>query len=529
MDANHTEQVVTTTSGRVRGHERNGMLEFLGIPYAETPVGPLRFKRAVAKTPWTDVFDAKEYGPAPIQYNGGHVMGDENCLTVNVQRPAGLIAGNEKLPVFIWIYGGGYNTGYSSDEMYRGDSFVKDGILFFSFNYRTNILGFYDFTTYPGCEDFDSNCGLSDQILAINWIHDNVEAFGGDPERITIAGESAGGASTVNMLVCPGVKGCFQQAIIESSLPNCVTTHEGARRNIDLFLEGMHWSEKDMAEHLRRDDPHLFLFGHEYVTAIHQYRNPGCFLPGPVQDDLLPVRPIDALRAGAAKDIRVIIGTNMHEGTMFVHPENTGFPNNWTMVAQMMEKNGNADGLPGIIGFYHKAGRDYFSFFKDESSVSLSSSVPPLRGDARQIGGDSFIRFATDYAFEMPAIKVAMAQKMYTDNIWMYRFELVTKAGQETGWKASHAFELPAVFDKPDHPFTHFAFDGEPQEVFDNIVRDMHGDWVRFIKTGDPNPEWARFEGADSPVRIYDRTTRTEQLNRSHLMAIWGDMRFYEN
>lgn len=515
------EHIVETTSGKVQGYERSGMIEYLGIPYAEPPVGALRFKRSVPKTPWGGVYDARDYGAPPVQYNNGKVMGDEDCLTVNVQRPLE----GDKLPVFVWIYGGGYNTGYSSDEMYRGEAFVKDGILFFSFNYRTNILGFYDFTTYPGCEDFDSNCGLSDQILALNWIHDNVEAFGGDPDRITIGGESAGGASVVNMLIVPGVKGCFQQAIAQSGLPNCVMTHRMARRNIDLFLEGMHWTEQDMAEHLRKDDPHLFLLGHEYVQAKHQYRNPGIFLPGPVQDDLLPVRPIDALRAGAAKDIKVIIGTNMHEGTMFVHPENTGFPNSWTMVAEMMERNGNADALPQIIGFYHEAGRDYFTLFKD-SAVSMASSIPPLHGDVRQFGGDAFIRFATDYAFEMPAVKVAQAQKTHTNDIWMYRYELVTKSGLETGWKASHAFELPAVFVKPDHPFSRFEFDGEAPETFENIARDMHGDWVRFMKTGDPG--WERFEGAESPVRIYDRESRTEQLDRRHLMQIWGDIRFYE-
>jgi len=515
--------IVTTASGKVQGHERDGRIDFLGIPYAEAPVGKLRFKRAVPVTPWEDVFDAAEYGPAPIQYNNGKVMGEEDCLTINIQRP---LAG-EKLPVFIWIYGGGYNTGYSSDEMYRGEAFVRDGIIFASFNYRTNILGFYDFTTYPGCEDFDSNCGLSDQILALNWIHDNIEAFGGDPDRITIGGESAGGASVVNMLACPGVKGTFQQAIIESGLPNCVMTHQTARENIDLFLEGMHWGEKDLS-HLRTDDPKLFLLGHEYVQARHQYKNPGMFLPGPVQDDLLPVRPIDAIRGGSAAGIRIIIGTNMHEGTMFVHPENTGFPNNWTMISEMMEKNAHADALTKIIGFYHEDGKDYFTLFHD-ASLSMASALPPLSGDVRQIGGDPFIRFATDYAFEMPAIKVALGAKQYSDDVWMYRYELVTKSGLETGWKASHAFELPAVFEKPDHPFSHFAFDGEDEAVFENICRDMHGDWVRFIREGDPNPDWACFTGVKSPVRIYDRVSRTEELDRSHLMEVWGDMRFYED
>ena len=516
------EHLVKTTSGTVRGCVRDGRIDYLGIPYAEAPVGPLRFKRAVPKTPWEGVFDAKAYGPSPIQYSNGRVMGEEDCLTVNVQRPLE----GERLPVFVWIYGGGYNTGYSSDEMYTGEAFARDGVLFFSFNYRTNVLGFYDFTTYPGCENFDSNCGLSDQILALNWIRENVEAFGGDPGRITIAGESAGGASVVNMLVCPGVKGCFTQAIVQSGLPNCVMTHQTARENIDLFLEGMHWTEKDLPL-LRSMDPHLFLLGHEYVQAKHQYKNPGMFLPGPVIDDLLPTRPIDALRGGAAEGVKLIIGTNMHEGTMFVHPENTGFPNSWAMIAEMMEKNGNADALPGIIGFYHRDGRDYFTLFKD-AAVSMSSAIPPLTGDVRQLGGDAFIRFATDYAFEMPAVKVATAQKQYTQDVWMYRYELVTKSGIETGWKASHAFELPFVLEKPNHPFTHFMFDGEDVALFEKMAENLHGDWVRFVKTGEPNPDWPRFEGAYSPIRIYDRETRTERLDRRHLMQIWGEDRFYE-
>ena len=373
--------------------------------------------------------------------------------------------------------------------------------------------------------------GEDDQYIQADLTFDkaiSVRKDAAEEIRITIGGESAGGASVINMLVCPGAKGCFTQAIVESGLPNCVMTHQTARENIDLFLEGMHWTEKDMAAHLRNDDPHMFLLGHEYVQAKHQYKNPGMFLPGPVIDDLLPVRPIDALRAGAAEGIRLIIGTNMHEGTMFVHPENTGFPNSWTMVAEMLEKNGNTDALPGIIGYYHEDGKDYFRIFKD-SAVSLSSSTPPLYGDERQVGGDAFIRFSTDYAFEMPAVKVAKAQAGYTKDVWMYRFELITKSGIATGWKASHAFELPAVFEKPHHPFSHFEFDGEEPEVFENISRDMHGDWVRFMKTGSPDPEWERFTGDISPVKIYDRKSRTEILDRSQLMKVWGDYRFYED
>ena len=491
------DYIATTSLGKIRGFEEDGMIKYLGIPYAEAPVGPLRLKRAVPKTPWEGIFDAKEYGNAPIQYNQGMVMGDEDCLTLNILTPPGA----DHLPVFLWIYGGGYNTGYSSDEMYRGEAFVKDGVIFASFNYRTNLMGFYDFTTYPGCEEMDSNCGLSDQILALNWIHDNIEAFGGDPDRITIGGESAGGASVVNMLACPGVKGTFSQAIIESGLPNCMMTHETARENIDLFLEGMHWTEKDLPK-LLKEDPRLLLIGHEYVTAKHQYKNPGMFLPGPVQDDLMPVRPLDAIRNGSAEGVRVIIGTNKHEGTMFVHPENTGFPNNWTMITEMLEKNGHGDALPQIINYYHP--------------------------QTSTVEGDPFIRFSTDYAFEMPSIKVAEYQKEHTADVWMYRFDLVTKNCKDSGWLASHAIELPSVFAVRNHPFAGFVYDGEPDEVFEEMVRQTHGDWISFIKTGEPNPDWPRFEGANSPIRIYDRETRTEQLDRTALMEAWGDLDFYE-
>ncbi|MBQ8092720.1 MAG: carboxylesterase/lipase family protein [Clostridia bacterium] len=519
-----SEHIVKTSCGQVRGIEQNGQIHYLGIPYAEPPVGNLRFKRAIPKTPWEGILDAKAYGPVPVQFDKGVMQGSEDCLTVNIKRPAT----DEVLPVFVWIYGGGYNTGSASDGMYRGDAFARDGVVFVSFQYRLNILGFYDFTTYPGCSEFDSNCGLSDQILALNWIHDNIAAFGGDPDRITIAGESAGGASVVNMLAAPGVKGCFQQAIAQSGLPNCVMTHQTARQNIDLFLEGMGWSESEMAEHLLHDDPFTFLKGNDYVAQQHQYKNPGMFLPGPVQDDLLPVRPIDAIRGGSAAGVKLIIGTNMHEGTMFVHPENTGFPNSWAMIAEMFEKNHHADAIPDVVGFYHPSARDSFVLFEGDGD-GHQGKFGVARGDHRQIGGDPFIRFATDYAFEMPAIKVALAQRQYTKDVWMYRYELITRSGAATGWKATHAAELPAVFEAPkDHEFTKFIYDGEPDSLYAEMVSQMHGDWVRFITTGSPNPDWDRFESADSSVRIYDRETRTERLDRRHLMQIWGDMRFYE-
>ena len=505
-----SEYIVQTTSGKVRGYLRDGLVEYLGIPYAQPPVGELRFKRARPVTPWEDVFDAKEYGPESVQFDEGQLKGSEDCLTVNVQRPEN----GENLPVFVYIHGGGYNTGACNVPLYNGRSFAEHGIVYVAFQYRLNVLGFYDFTTYPGCEDFESNCGLSDQILAMNWIHENVAAFGGDPNRVTICGESAGGASVVNMLACPGVKGTFQQAIAQSGLPNCVMTHQTARENVNLFLEGMGWTEADLPK-LRTDDPFTFQKGNAYVAEHHQYRNPGMFLPGPVQDDLLPVRPIDAIRAGSAAGIRLIIGSNAHEGTTFVHPEKTGFPNSWAMIAETFEKNGNIEAFPDIIRYYHPNAAAYLKKFNEQGSKFSAETT----ADApMSVVGAPFIDFATDYVFQMPAIKVAEGQKQYTPDVWMYRYELVTKSGEGSGLKASHAFDLPAMFANKDFHFSKFIFDGEPEEMVDGIIAEMHGAWVRFTKTGDPG--WPRFEGDISPVRIYDRQTRTEVLDKLYFPGV---------
>ena len=220
-------------------------------------------------------------------------------------------------------------------------------------------------------------------------------------------------------------------------------------------------------------------------------------------DDLLPERPIDAIRKGCAEGIRLIIGTNLHEGTMFVRPENTNFPNSWEMVKEMFDKNGNSEGYEAIKAHY-------------------------LRDDFDRDYGTPFVHFATDYAFEMSSVKVADAQRKYGDT-WMYRFEFLPESAKHNGMLVSHAFELPCVFDVADHPFSRLFFEGEAPEVCRRIVDDVHKPWVRFIKTGDPGAEWGRFEGFKGPVRIFDRETRTENLDRTDMMNVWGDMRFYED
>lgn len=488
-------RIINTKYGKIKGYERRSMVEFLGIPYAKPPINELRFKRAVDIEPWDNVFDASHYGEKSLQLENDKVVGSEDCLTLNIQTPLD----GEKFPVLVWVHGGGYNTGCASETLTDGLSFVQDGICFVSIQYRLNVLGFYDFTTYKNCENFDSNCGLSDQILALKWIHENISSFKGDANNITIMGESAGAATVVNMLAVPSVKGMFHKAIIQSGLPNCVMTHETAKKNIDLFIEGMGWTEDDLPK-LKTMDPSEFQKGNTYVAQKHQYRNPGIFLPGPIQDDLLPIRPLDAIKNGSAKGVKVLIGTNLHEATMFVRPENTCFPNSWEMIETMFEKNDKKNFFPQIKEYYEK------------------------------FGDSTFFEFGTDYAFQMPSIKLAENQKLHGD-VYMYRFEYVSKMGKESGMGACHAFEIPLVFKDKDFHFTKLVYGKDLSEDVERISEEMHQAWKNFILFDKPDEDkWPKFSDAGSSmIRIFDKKTETKILDRSKLMEIWKDMRFYEN
>ena len=495
------ELTVTTKSGKIRGFRDQNLIKFLGIPFAEKPIGELRFRRAVPVHPWEGVLTADHFGDSAVQMGPEGAVGSEDCLTLNVVRPAE--DSDRKLPVYVWIHGGGYMTGSANDRMYDGTAFASEGIVYVSIQYRLNVLGFFDFCTYPGCEGFETNRGLSDMVTALRWIHENIGAFGGDPDQITIGGESAGGAAVVTLMAVPAVKGCFRQVIAESALCNCVMTPQTSRENMDLYLEGMGLTASEAVK-LKEIPADELLRGLDRVSAEHQYKNPGMFLPGPVIDDLLPRRPLDAIRDGSAEGVRLLIGSNLHEGTMFVHPEKTGFPNSWDMIHRMFEKNGNLAGYDRIHEYYTRKDfdRDY---------------------------GTEFVHFATDYAFEMPSIKAAEYQREH-GAAYVFRFELLSRNAVENGMLVSHAFELPCVFAVENHPFSQLFFGGETMETCRRIIQDMHDPWVRFIKTGEPDPEnWPEFAGYRGPVRVFDRQTRTEEMDRTELMEVWDDMRFYEN
>lgn len=496
------QTIVETSTGKIRGYERDGQIAFLGIPYAKPPVGELRLRRAVPIEPWEGILDAKEYGAPAVQKMGEQLLGSEDCLTLNIKRPLE----GEKLPVLVYIHGGGYNTGSASDPLLSGDSFVRNGIIYVTFQYRLNVWGFYDFTGYPGCEKFESNCGLSDHIAAMQWIHENIASFGGDPGKVTISGESAGGTSAILLMAVPALQGTFQQVIASSGLPNGVFSHEMNRKHIELFLDGMGWTDSDLGK-LADIDAFAVQKGNDFIAEMHQYRYPGIHLPSPVTDDLLPERPIDAIKKGCAKGIRLMIGNNLNEGTFFVRKEHTFFPNSWEMIQEALQNNGLADRFEEVKAYYEKTGHG-------------------------KINGvdEALINFGTDLPFQVPAIKTAQAQSLHGP-VWMYRYQFITEFGKKTGMLCSHAMDLPCDFNDYKEGFPKMQFEGEPEEIVENLVNSVHMGWVNFVKCGVPaGDEWPQYQGYDSPVRLYDREITVQPLpERVELMKLWEDLHFYED
>ncbi|MCF0132421.1 MAG: carboxylesterase/lipase family protein [Blautia sp.] len=494
---------VRTTTGIVRGYQRNNMMCFLGIPYAEAPLGELRFKRAVPKKPWDGVYEANRIVNRSLQVFMGQVMGSEDCLYMNIKCPLSVEADgtDRKLPVLFWIHGGGYNTGGMEDETTNGACFVRDGIVFVEIQYRLNLAGFFDFGVLPGCEFVESNRGLSDMITAIQWMHENIAAFGGDPDRVTIMGESAGGAAVTTLMAVPSVKGMFSQVIAESSLPNCVQSHEVAKTLLYAWMKENNWKEADMPDLIQGDLVPLVLSA-EYIQHQSQDIDPGTLLPCPCIDDLLPEYPIDAIANGCARDVRLILGTNLHEGTMFVNPFMHVFPNSWEMIQEMFQKAGYEERFEGVKAYY------------DRPDVRYPEEISP------------FVNFATDYAFKVPGTELANAQSKYGDT-WLFHYEFVAEGALRQHMLASHAFELAFVYETYDASMPWGSLYDTPVEIKENLADAMHGSWVNFIKSGAPSDNWPKMTGYNTPIRIFDKDTTTRQEDRSELMKLWEGMRFF--
>ncbi|MYD96641.1 MAG: carboxylesterase/lipase family protein [Gammaproteobacteria bacterium] len=479
----------TTRTGRVQGREKDGVLLFAGIPYAAPPVAGRRFRAPAAHESWTDVRDARKFGPAAPQIADGGITNppvrwDEDCLRLNVQTRALDDAGR---PVLVWIHGGGYRTGQGAVPWYNGARFAANGdIVAVTINYRLGALGFTDLSRF-GDEFATSGVnGIADQIAALEWVRDNIASFGGDPAKVTIAGESAGGFSVGTLLGSPRAEGLFRGVIAQSGAAHHCLPPSAGQTVADRFLEAL---GVDNVIGVEAATVEAILEAQASVCRALE-RGPGldtqlgvpvsAFYPV-IGSDVLPEAPLEAIHRGLNADVKVLAGSNRDETTLWGYGE---------VDAGRLDRTATRLGNERILDVYRRT--------RPEAT-------------AREL----LTALTSDHMFRIPAIRLAEARG---GNTWLYQFNWRSRF-QHLG--ATHALEIPFVFDNLHQPGVD-AFIGEgpsPQHVAD----DMHRAWTRFIRDGDPG--FAPYTAERRKTMVFDDTSGVVEDPDGEERAAWEGLR----
>ncbi|MGW7435392.1 carboxylesterase/lipase family protein [Streptomyces sp. NPDC054849] len=458
---------VRTGAGVVEGRTgAAGTAVFLGIPYAAPPVGALRFAAPALPAAWDGVRDATAFGPtAPkVAYPDTfaallpdpEIPGDD-CLSVNVWTPDP--APGVRLPVMVWIHGGAHTRGSSAVPVYDGSAFARDGVVLVSCNFRLGVLGYGLFPDAP------ANRGLLDQIAVLEWVRDNIEAFGGDPDRVTVFGESAGAISIGSLLAAPRASGLFSRAVLQSGAPEVlprVKVRTMVRRMASLLKV-----DATAAAFTATALPHLL------AAQAAALRTSGPLLGGPafglVTDPAtVPDDPLHALATGAASaQVPLLLGWTSDEYRLWLAP---------TGGMRLLDRLG-----PLAVALARaRAG-------KDRAAVRVLRAALPAASPAEFAG-----QLLTDALLRDPLRRLAGARRAAPS--FLYEFGWPSGV---PGLGACHALELGFVFDTLAAPEASWlAGPDAPQELAD----EMHAAWVRFAVTGDPG--WEAWNG-DGPPKVF--------------------------
>ncbi|WIY82890.1 carboxylesterase family protein [Propionimicrobium sp. PCR01-08-3] len=319
--SDETDLIVSTPGGRLRGARLGSVDTWRGIPFAAPPTGPLRFRAPQPTADWDGVRDATAFGPAPIQRVGlGAVAGQisEDALTVNVTRRAQTAPGLK--PVLVFLYGGSNIGGTSSYPLFGGlPLLAAEDIVYVTGNYRVGPFGFIDFSQYSTpAHPIDGNLGLRDQLAILQWVKRNIAAFGGDPDNVTLAGQSAGALGVTTLMATPAAAGLFHAAIAQSSPVASITGHERADARARAVAEALGADEDSAAQALRDVDPFRLLDAADQALAAEQVERPGVLsYASTIDGDLLPEHPLDVLSTGRGHSVPLLIVTTDNEGTLF--------------------------------------------------------------------------------------------------------------------------------------------------------------------------------------------------------------------
>jgi para-nitrobenzyl esterase len=484
--------IVDTRSGKVQGLEQDGIHVFRGIPFAAPPVGELRWLPPRREEPWDDVRDATRFSaesaqppfPMAALMGGSQPPNGEDSLYLNVWTPG---TDDARRPVMVWIHGGAFVNGSGSTPWYDGTHFARHGdVVVVTINYRLGPFGFLHLADLFDELAGSGNAGILDQVAALEWVRDNIEAFGGDPANVTIFGESAGGGSVGTLLGLPAARGLFRGAIPQSGAASWFSTSERANAIASRIVEALQVKPGDLDALRAKSTDEILAANTLAGLDLRSLGNEsGLGLPfQPVVDgDTLPQSPLDAIAAGNARDVRVLVGTNRHEMTLFHLMDQT--------LAQIDEA-----GLVRRCGLW----------FDEEHAPPIVAGYRANHPDASLL--DVWTDLSTDAVFRIPAIRLAEAQRDHGP-VWMYLFTWETPVFG--GLRSTHALEIPFVWDTLDAPGSAmFTGDGEGRQ---EIADAMHRAWIAFAREGNPQheglPAWPQY---DLPRRATMRFDTTREV-----------------
>ncbi|PPS80416.1 carboxylesterase/lipase family protein [Streptomyces sp. MH60] len=497
--AESVEPVVRTACGAVRGRTENGLAVFRGIPFAQPPVGDARFAAPRRPRPWDGTRDASAFGPPPPQDLGAagtagppDVPGGDDWLTVNVWTPAPDPAAHR--PVMVWIYGGAYKLGHSGNPAYDARRIAAEGdLVVVTLNYRVGMEGF------AHIEDAPANRGLLDQVAALVWVQENIAAFGGDPDQVTIFGESAGAGSVASLLAMPRAAGLFRRAVAQSVPGTFFSAELAADIGTALAAEvGLSPTVADLSgvapdqlvkagQALAPKMPGKVARWGQAAPTVTPY--------APVVDgEFLPATPWQALASGAARGIELMTGHNRDENRLF------------TMMAGKLGEIGE-DRASAALRLYAPGGEAaYRAAFPDASANDLYEHVQ------------------TDWLFAMPSLHLAEAQLAGGGRAHVYELTWPAPAfGGALG--ACHALDVPLLFGTFQADLAQLQFGGEePSEEALALSSGFRASWTAFARSGDPG--WPAYDAQRRLVRVFDAEPTVAPYPEETSRRLWEDHAF---
>ena len=474
------DAIVQTEKGKVRGSIEDDIYQYLGIPYAEATE---RFVRADDVKSWDGVLDATEVGPMSPQSGmlgmsaGSQEGTDNNCQNLNIWTPG--INDGKKRAVMVWLHGGGFSTGTANSELYNGEDLSKAGdVVVVSINHRLGVSGFLDLSDYGDKYLYSANVGLDDIVKALQWIQDNIEEFGGDPENVTLFGQSGGGAKVLALMTSPYAKGLFERGIVQSGATETMgvtfSSKEASHALTERILEKLDITANNIEDIQNVSMDELQKVSQDALQeTADEFQIPAPLSNGyamewgPVVDgDYLPENPVTADSfAENGKDIELLIGSNLNEWT--------------TMMGQDQGK------------------------MSDEEVKAYEDAYPDKdSGNANKV--DTLIR--------IPMLKI-MSHKAAQQGANVYAYVFTWENGSNAGRGVNHGAEIPYVFD-------HKQDNADAQKFADQVSQA----WINFAKTGVPSadglPKWEPYDNEKGATMILDKKSSLRYGHDRELMKL---------